>query len=713
MATRIHVIAAYDCPAEDFKQALGMPADAELHEANGWSWVLSSVWTTKSKEVASALQSLPGPCLWATTQDDDRWFLRLYADGQEPFTICHEFSYIGAEADDDAFFEDHDDFLPDDEDELGGALIELGPPAYPKGPAGGVAALLQDEWFDPDDEEDLDDEDGLDDEEFDGSMSPVAELIELLEDFGLPVPEDKAEAFLELPPEEGIDAFFLWQAGELHAALNRFGIPHDADALTQIITGEGVSEAELETGLGNLPRLLEHLGFGEYFSAWLAELEHDTGEEEEDFEEGDLHEVSWMHELTQAEIGELQPLAGGPVSLDASEAYLIGYLAFFCDPAIFGLFVAAHGFPEDAEIEGLAKSHPFTAGGSTAYLGCPGGDAMTNLRGRKRITPFFDALPDGTQLEFRAAADFSPGSEQRYAGVMANGAWHVAETFPTMTSETLTGALALARWAEGSGPLTAASDEELRAVRESGEINSQFGEERPQIEGSEIVVEQWQRRWLAQTVFRHRYANTWDIAAKLEKEREAAAGVEDFAEKFNASLLRYASDEVVLAGASGAIFKADEEAISKEAPLKAVLDALGQENDQLKTLGFEFLGIIVHEHSAFIPLVCYAHADGAAFLVRYLTGPEAMMDVFTPLEGNASLTTSSAAFAQGSCRRLGILFKKQTGACAATLWDLHREGLDRLSSRGVLPEQSAPTLEGLATRIDAFMAKRLGLEPAA
>ncbi|MHC4405309.1 MAG: hypothetical protein ACYTG0_37155, partial [Planctomycetota bacterium] len=253
MATRIHVVAARNLTSEQlrarFEEAFGRERfeGADIQEAGGWVFFLGSVWTVAGEDLDEVLQTLPGPSLRITSEDASRWYLLLFAQDQEPFVLCHEFALIGATQSEDAeAYERAMDFLREDDEE---------------------------------------------------PSRPFDDLAEDFESVGCPLPEEVKQRLRLLGYEEAVEGLFHWQAETLIEALGRFEIPHDPEEVRTVLTGENVTEAELDGDLGNLARFLMSIGMGDHFVQWLPSAEnegdHDgefsVEEEEEEVQEDDAH----------------------------------------------------------------------------------------------------------------------------------------------------------------------------------------------------------------------------------------------------------------------------------------------------------------------------------------------------------------------------------------------------------------------------------------
>ncbi|MEK6247560.1 MAG: hypothetical protein N2C12_05225, partial [Planctomycetales bacterium] len=99
MATRAHIAAAIGSNRDDFTQAFAKklqvdPDQLQIEENGDWLHLSASVWGVDGSDLDAVLGSMAGPCLRATTEDDSRWYLHLFKDGEETFHMCYEFSLL-------------------------------------------------------------------------------------------------------------------------------------------------------------------------------------------------------------------------------------------------------------------------------------------------------------------------------------------------------------------------------------------------------------------------------------------------------------------------------------------------------------------------------------------------------------------------------------------------------------------------------------------
>ncbi len=246
MAFRIHVTTIRDSTTEavrnTFVELLGENfANVRLTEHAGWVSFRTSVWGVSSSDLISGLRQLNKPALQFTTEDGSRWYVTIIRPDAAPESLLHEFGYHGGTELDEAYFaaddeEDEDDIDPE-------------------------TAFLEDEPTTP--------------------MQPRSSFDRFAEyfvDMGVPLPADLLEQAKSLSFPVAIATFQRWHQDRLIEFLKFANVTFDEPTVRQALAWEGLTEAERDSDLGNLPRLLAAIGLGGEFEAYVTEAE--LGEEE-------------------------------------------------------------------------------------------------------------------------------------------------------------------------------------------------------------------------------------------------------------------------------------------------------------------------------------------------------------------------------------------------------------------------------------------------
>lgn len=247
MAVRIHVVGARNAAPGSFEAAfagLNVPA-AEC--ANGWCWFQASVWSVETAPLDQCMSSLAGPCIRATSEDGCRWYLRLHTQGAAPWLMCCPFAHLPR-----AETMASSGAVPA-KAQRSRWLVQICPS---KPPASDAAART------------------------DAAIAATEKLRRELNETarvlfdqrlyaGSAVPRDAAERLLALPHLEAMRGYFAWLAGNVSDTMTRYGIPHDRERVIATLTGAGVSGAEFDSDLGNMPRFLADIGLGPVFEKWV------------------------------------------------------------------------------------------------------------------------------------------------------------------------------------------------------------------------------------------------------------------------------------------------------------------------------------------------------------------------------------------------------------------------------------------------------------
>ncbi len=658
MATRIHIAAARNTTEDQLRGALGERFDeVDIQEAGGWHWLSASVWGVSGHELDEALKKLDGPSLRITTEDASRWYLLLFAKGQEPFVICHEFGGMGQYDDEDyreeEEYEDAIDFLREEGEER---------------------------------------------------PNPFDEVAEDFADMGCPLPDELCERLRQLPLREALEQLHHSFAESTADALARFEIPHDRDEIIQCLTGESVDRAEWHHDVGDLPRFLTCLGMGEYWSDALKAQTSPPERKDEDVCKY-VDETDYITPVLE-KVPDVEPVSieGGPVEHPVSRLAEVDYLPWFCGEWLSAVLLVE--LPADAS---LAADWPginrvqAQRDGDSLKLGFRENVQLFASQCVPRLHEALAALPDGTVLELvTAGADQSEAKGQagnhRYRGPIEGGTWHISEAWPAVSKEPLSEALALiAQIAEDNGFL-AQSDEEADAIMEAASTHPTFWEAMPDRDGRRITVEGWRQRFLALLFFRQRFADTWDMEPGQAKDDEQYRDAYELEQEMTAPH----SDEVILDGEQATYFRADIRELKK-------LDkkALRTADRDMAALGFEPLGDLLCDRVKGVIIRGYGAPESCIYGVHMQSiDGQAFSEFFSHFAGNTSFTTSNNYSAE-IIPKQGIYARVYDDFDAAQLHEKHLDGVERFREhKGAEPRPFEPSLEALAQAIDDFLQRR-------
>jgi hypothetical protein len=720
MSTRINVTAVRDCPVADIRAVMSETirlacAEAgcspigdqlEIHEHNGWAWFMTSVWGVSALDLDRGLCKLARPALQFTTSDGDRWYLTMHGGPQGQVRFVHEFGYHSHAVDpaDDAerqaLLEQHEE-PPEVDPRL--AFLHEDRPAGPERPK--VA--------------------------FDLAAGPLIEM-------GAHIPDAFRQAVADLPYSAALNRYREWHAEEVSNALSAAGIPHDHGAVQSVLLWENVTGSEVDSDLGNLPRLLSVLGLGGSWDDWVRQAEAPAPPPEAEAEPapdaGEEHASATSAGLTPAPedpiapvleiVGPLglTPVRGGPVAVPLADLPLLRF------------FVEALSIHDTA---GVVLAVTLPPGSGRALMATPAGagagvveltgdgfrlgldnhlwfnrDDLMNQLGEE-LAGLLDDLPDGSAIDMAYAHAGRPALDQRYRGGILDRTWRIRETYPPLDRRALAEGLELARYAAAEHETHELLDEaEARAVIELARRDPTLWDMRVQQDGQRVWCKSDIVGHLPKVIFRHRFARYWDVAAH---DREAARLYEERVRmqrrmrRARAEMARRRAaphdSDVLLRGRLGLYWRSD----------LARLDELEQETREridgaFAGLGFQHVGDMVAKKQRDIVVRTFASADrlslGVVMAKRtiYLG-----VEFFSRFEDGSNLTTTTNA-ATSSRPQLKVYIRAHPGLEPPTLYDKHRWGIDRFRThKATQPVPLEASLVGVAREYDAALARREGI----
>jgi hypothetical protein len=714
MAIRINITAVRDCPANEIRAVMSeviRPAcpgpectpvgdQLDLHEYGGWTWFTTSVWGVSAADLNRGLCRLARPALQFTTSDGDRWYLTVHGGSPGQVHFLHEFSYHSHAPD------------PAEDAERQAQLDqrEEPPPVDPR------LAFLEDDR--PPD--------------LDRPRVPFDLVADGLNEMGARIPEEFRASVAHLPYSAAVNRYRAWHAEQVSAALTDAGIPHDSSAVRAVLLWENVTDNERDSDLGNLPRLLSILGLGGEWEDWVRQAEApppppepepaagpaDEGPSAPPPEPADL----FAPVLALVEPHRPVPVAGGPFTLPLDELTLIRFFVealSIHDTAgvVLAVTLPAHfdraQLPAPAE-SGVGTVEP-TAGGFRVgldnHLWFNQSD-LTNQLGEE-LSHLLYHLPDGSALDVAFALADRPALTQRYLGPVMGGQWQIRETFPPLTREALAGAADLARYAaEDPEKHKLRSEAEAETVAELASRDPNLWDLKVQRKGRTVWCKSDVVGHLPKVIFRHRFADSWDVAAH---DREAARLYQNRLDmqrrmrRAGAEAARRRAaphdDEVLLQGKCGPYWRSDFTRLEElEQETREKIDAA------LAGLGFRHVGDLVAKKQRDMVLRTYAAQDGLSYGILLAKRTMYLGCEFYSRFADGSCLTTTTNGAVNSQPELKVYYKTHPGLEPAALYDKHRWGIERFRTRrGTEAMPLGTTLRDVAREYDRVLARREGV----
>ncbi|MEW6349663.1 MAG: hypothetical protein AB1646_11425 [Thermodesulfobacteriota bacterium] len=633
MSIRLVLVAARNCSREAFTRAFALDPEFEVHENCGYLWYLASFWGSDRDAIRRGMAELPGPNIFMETHDGAFWNLFIQAQGQEPFFCHHDFSWLYA-------FEH-----PEDLDELEG-----------------------DSFFDDE--------------------------AQAWEFFGYDLPAELSQGLESSDGRTALSAYYGRQARHVVDALARFGIPHSREEVISILTGETVTENELETDIGNLPRLLVSLGFGPYFEEML------QGVLSPEEDEPEYDEEPYEFDFTRMEDGPVVPITEGPCEIPVQDLGCLLQIACFCDPEIAcGMRIRLVSGQED----GFVPDFPAWAfpqqQDNEWKLSMEEGILPATDEG-KGLLAALEGLPSGSNLELATRGESTAAGCHRYVGTVTNRVYRIASVHPKLSSATLLEAVDLVRAIDLEAPMFGRDEAEVSAVIEASRADPAFDiGSRLDQDGLQFVIEPWQRFHLAKHLFRRRFAGTWTVEPAAAVEREEHEEITRMAESLVSLFPGVPStNEIVYHGTSEVYYQADTSVLRSPEKIAAT-------DKQLAGMGFNVLGdfcgatqlkdVLIHG---------YVHPAEAIYGVLFLGLIGDSFDFFTRFDDGTSVTTTSLPSVQFSASRDSVF---QCGGTEDlhTLFNRHIAFIGKKKLQGVNTVPFGHTAKDLAKEIDDFLGR--------
>jgi len=696
MAIRRHIIAARNSTPEQLTAALASLQVSEIETADGWCWAMASVWTTGAHELLEAMSDFEEPYFLLTTEDGCRWRFHLRRKGLPSFDTVHEFQWIRRNSDGSGEEGDWADLVEEDS-EVKSLVVEF--PGFPPLPAQRLDPLdFDDDFFAPY-ADDGEEEEDAEEEEW-REPTPLAYVVEAYDENGIPLPQAIVEALTDLPDAEVYPRFLALHGAHIADALERFGVPHDREELLRILTGENVTESEMDSDIGNTWRFLHHLGLGPKFAEALQE--HEAVAEQGPVEDPGANVFKAAGKLP------LHDVEGGPARIPLTDAFLMARMTYYQDT--YPEYVACIRF--DAPVEWPAGRTPSYATWTPARKGFGGSVSLQGMdipnipKARKRLGELLATLPDGARLDLLAKGQYA---RTRLAGRAEHGAWLIESASAPLTSEEVAEMLTIFRVAEARGPQLARNEEEADAILKAAAQHMVLCNDPPRQDGLKLWCDdRRETEVLGGLFFRRRMAHRWDFK-KIDA--HVARKYKDW-RQFEKEMARDnalpATDVVIYAGASSRFLEADYKARSMDKDMRANAKGFRAMDKTMAALGYTCLGAVVCEKVGGGILRCYANTEERTYSTGYiLPYGQVWHDYYTRFHGDLSLTTTSG-LSEGSFRSLRILVRHCSRTPVPELHAEHIDGMKRLAARGLIPVEIDATLEGVCRAMDEFLTRRLG-----
>jgi hypothetical protein len=704
MATRALIVAARNTTAAEYQAAFpdlgGAPS-----ENDGWTWGVYSLWAVDPSKLEP--EALSGPVMIITTSDDSVWFLRAYRRDSEPFGMAffHELLEL-EDLDEDSDFRELLVNLYDMVEE------QLWPPPS-------VRQL-----------KDLPTQQAL--PSFLGLQAEAtAEALTRLS-----VPHDRQALLACLDGGSVTDEELESPVGNLPCFLESIGLT----AAAQMFRAEEEPEEDLDD----------------------SEVEAEDSDDELSEAAQTLATV-----LTKTSQIEAVPMTES-VSLPAQDLYLVWLLAWFCDmytdPALTVRLPgnATVSWPrtpiprsdeEELDEEEYAWQLCIEESEGRHLIGGRWGSVWRCERWLKSFGRAIAGLPDGTEVTIHAATSEKtetpePGT-QVYQGHITNGELMITATFPAVSPDALQTALALASQVENKEePVIAVSEAEAKAVIAAAERSGLFFP-LPKMDGLSVSYEQ-NKEGLVSLFFRERFRGIWPVEAAEEEEAAEADQIAKLSRQIGAGLgaampggAKADQVELVHEGRFSRFRRATSTELegSKLDDLSNTLDSqleahrnrfyteiLGETPEpamaepeeeesavavekvmqELQSIGFAHLGDLICESFAGVVIRCFGRdGDIYACVMLPMLGPP-MVELYTVLEDETSLTTTTNPDIQDLPHR-EIYYHSLPDASVQELLDAHSAWVVERTGQGKTPVAATPTLEGMAAAIDDFLVRRMGM----
>lgn len=677
MSMTLQVFAVRNATRAEVLQVLPELKSADGHEENGWAWFLVSAWEAPSDRLVEALGALPGPALLATLHDYECWTLRLHGEGRMPFGVCYEFGRL---------------LLDDSGESSEHSLIRE--PLPPETPLD-VAVPPGDSFFAP----------PWGAEKSTGAAT-LGMFLETPDRLGFPFPEELASTLRREKPEDAIDSLIEWLADEIIDALEEFGIPHDTDEVDAVLLGDSVTDGELDTPEGNLPRLLIAVGITESWTAWLAEAESDEGGPLDELGEAQALREDLNHILRHSAKRAPQPLRGTPILLAFEDLDFLVRVGWFCSHMVG----AAIGFelPPSHVLEQYPYALDWTPKGRGARTPIYPGDFLEFQEDRNAITKVLASLPEETVLTLWFGDDTYPVARQCYTGPIERGVWRIEASTPDLDADVLRDALAFARAIQRGEPLRVKDLDEFKEACNISLMTGNVEDALPRLNGLTIAGNEEARVEIAVALFRIRFHAQWDTEdIQKDEMREAIGYFEELDELFGKMVIPF-KPTLILEGNGRHFHEPDLIRMDFDGNRERALQAMERCAALVRAAGYEPCGTLFCSSHPFEMMRLYLRPERDALLVEVIGQLGAVSrDMYSRLEGGLMLLTTSSARRQSLPHR-GVLVRRVDDPSVDKLRQDHEDGLRRLAPQSGNPVPFPTALTELAQSVEDLLFRMEG-----
>lgn len=678
MSMTLQVFAARNTHRDEVLRVLPELRSADAHEENGWVWFLVSAWEAPADRLVESLGAFTGPVLLATLHDYECWTLRIQGEGRMPFAICLEFGKL---------------LLDDTEEPEENSIIrEPQPPETPLE----VAIPQPKDYFAP----------------AWGTRPPDG--LPGIEDFaatparlGMPIPAEVIDTLKREKPGDAIDSLIEWIADEIIDALEEFGIPHDTDEVDAALLGDSVTDGELNTPEGNLPRFLIAIGITQSWSAWLQEAASDEGGPLDELGEAQALREDLNHILRHSAKRAPQALRDGTVTLAFEDLDILVRVAWFCSHMVG----VAIGFelPPGVMLEQFPYALDWTPKGRGARTPIYPGDFLEYQEDRNAITKVLAALPEDTQITVWFGDDTYAVARQCYTGPIVNNQWRIEASTPDLDAAVLQSALDFARIIQRGEPLRVKDLAEFKEACNISLMTGNVEDALPRLNGLTVAGDEESRIELAVALFRIRFHAQWDTEdIQKDEMREAIGYFEELDELFGKMAVPF-KPQVLLEGNGRRFHEPDLSRMDFDGNRDRALQAMERCSALVRAAGFEPCGALYCNTHPFEMIRLYLRPERDALLMEVIGQLGAISrDMYTEFDDGLMLLTTSSARKQSLPHR-GVLVRPVDDPSVEKLREEHQEGIRRLSPAHGAPKPfPSASLPDLARALESLLFRTEG-----
>ncbi|MCC6796258.1 MAG: hypothetical protein IT366_14145 [Candidatus Hydrogenedentes bacterium] len=296
------------------------------------------------------------------------------------------------------------------------------------------------------------------------------------------------------------------RVGNLVALITSVATATDAKALEETLSGRAVTNAESDSDLGDLPRVLHVLG-----AVGIVDIPQDASARR-------LRPNQPARTLTllKGHENRARSVISG-VSIPVEFAGDLAALALYCDPdAILSLIADGAGLPKI----NLDIPCKISVKDEAIYVEADGGIGLKANVIRRAAEQL--ALAAGVE-ELTIVSGRSRGGKDvgwhRYAGRVVKGQWSIEEATPAVDGAQLRAALDLIAQHRTTNPIACESESEATAVVKRCEKSLYLEpKQTPKQKGASLTTHKDARFYVIMEIFRIRFAKTWDASAAQKAE---------------------------------------------------------------------------------------------------------------------------------------------------------------------------------------------------